>query len=81
MTLKEVAKVLSEIVRANNQFSGLFWAMYAALNDDPLAGILEDWDECWNVAYNNNIDWREVLELVIYWHIEDKVRLGAYETK
>ena len=81
MRLGEVAKVLHETVRAYHQLDSLMWHYGGILDDNPLDSLHEDWMDCYDVAYVHHIEWKEVVELVIFWELEDRVRLGLYETK
>ena len=80
MKVRDVAIVLEETVGRHNQFDSLMWHYGGILQDDPLDSLHEDWGDCWDVAYNQQLDWKSIVELTIYWLLEERVRLGAYET-
>ena len=82
MKLRDVARVLEEIVRANGQLESLMRHYGHVVDKGPFNGelVCSDWGECWDVAYNYSLDWKAIVELTIYWLLEEKVRLGAYET-
>jgi len=81
MKMSDVARVLYEIVVSQGQWGSLIYHYAKAILGDPLKSLHEDWDDCWDVAYNNSLDWQTIVELVMFWYLEEKMRLGAYETK
>lgn len=80
MTVGELAKLLYEITHKYEQWHNLIYhySQTYSLYQPVYATLHEDWDEINAVADANNIDWRSVLEVTIFLHIEENFKRGVY---